>query len=335
MLNRRTFAKQCAVACAAGVGAAFGINSVRAGSVAVPDAARLVETPILSIGYDQSGASSSFPIILLHGFPDDVRAFDGVIPPLAKAGYRVLVPYLRGYGPTRFRDLAAPRMGEQAAIAQDLLDFADALKIGRFAVAGYDWGCRAAGIVAALHPERVRAAVLIGGYTIQDTVSGSKPDNPAAERALWYQWYFNTDRGRAGLAKNRRALCRLLWETWSPTWHFSDEAFNRTAISFDNPDFVDVVIHSYRHRHGNAPGEPRFIEVEKKLAQHPKIQVPAITLYGANDGVALQPPDPAIDRASFTSLVARTVIPNVGHFVPRENPEVVSSAILKVLEKAS
>ncbi len=332
-LNRRNFSKQCAVAGAAAIGSALGVGS--AWAAGVTDATKLVETPTLSIGYEQSGTSGGFPVILLHGFPDDVRAWDGVAPSLAKAGYRVLVPYLRGYGPTRFRDPAAPRMGEQAAIGQDLLDFADALHIGRFAVAGYDWGCRAAGIAAALHPERVRAAVLIGGYTIQDTVSPSKPDNPAAERALWYQWYFNTERGRAGLAKNRRALCRLLWETWSPSWHFSDETFNRTAASFDNPDFVDVVVHSYRHRHGNAPGEPRFIDVERKLAQHPKIQVPSITLYGANDGVALQPPDPAIDRASFTSLVAREVIPNVGHFVPRENRQAVSLAILKVLEKSS
>jgi pimeloyl-ACP methyl ester carboxylesterase len=333
VLNRRSFAKHCAVAGATAVGAALGRNS--AWAKGETNSAMLIETPILSIGYEQSGASSGFPIILLHGFPDDVRAWDGVTTPLTRAGYRVLVPYLRGYGPTRFRDPSAPRTGEQAAIGQDLLDFADALHIDRFAVAGYDWGGRAAGIAAALHPERVRAAVLIGGYTIQDTVSPSKPDNPVAERALWYQWYFNTERGRAGLAKNRRALCRLLWETWSPSWHFSDETFDRTAASFDNPDFVDVVIHSYRHRHGNAPGEPRFLDVEKKLAQHPKIRVPSITLYGANDGVALQPPDPAIDHASFTSLVAREVVPNVGHFVPRENPEVVSSAMLKVMEKAS
>jgi len=333
VLNRRTFAKQCAVAGATAVGAALGVGS--AWAKGETNSAMLIETPVLSIGYEQSGPNTGFPIILLHGFPDDVRAWGGVTPPLAKAGYRVLVPYLRGYGPTRFRDPAAPRTGEQSAIGQDLLDFTDALHIDRFAVAGYDWGGRAAGIAAALHPERVRAAVLIGGYTIQDTVSPSKPDNPVAERALWYQWYFNTERGRAGLAKNRRALCRLLWETWSPGWHFSDETFDRTAVSFDNPDFVDVVIHSYRHRHGNAPGEPRFIEVEKKLAQHPKIQVPSIALYGANDGVALQPPDPAIDRASFTSLIAREVVPKVGHFVPRENPEVVSSAILKVLEKSS
>ena len=206
--------------------------------------AKSIETPVLNIAYEESGKPQGFPIILLHGFPDDVRAWDNVVPPLVGAGYRVLVPYLRGYGPTRFRDAAAPRLAEQAAIGQDLIDFADALKLPRFAVAGYDWGGRAAGVTAALHPNRVRAALLIGGYTIQNTVAPQQPAAPEAERALWYQWYFNTERGRAGLTANRRGLCRLLWETWSPGWHFSDEVFNRTAVSFDNPDFVDVVVHS-------------------------------------------------------------------------------------------
>src|SRR5207237_6399513 len=163
-----------------------------------------VEAPVLTIGYEDSGPPQGFPIVLLHGFPDDVRAFDGVLPPLVKAGYRVLVPYLRGYGPTRFRDPSAPRMAEQAAIGQDLIDFADALGLGRFVVVGYDWGGRAAAVAAALHPERVRAAVLIGGYTIQNTIDAPRPASPEAERALWYQWYFNTERGRAGLAANRR-----------------------------------------------------------------------------------------------------------------------------------
>jgi pimeloyl-ACP methyl ester carboxylesterase len=249
-----------------------------------------------------------------------------------KAGHRVLVPYLRGYGPTRFLDPAAPRMAEQAAIGQDLVDFADALRVERFAVAGYDWGGRAACIAAALHPERVRAAVLIGGYSIQNTIAPSAPADPETERALWYQWYFNTERGRAGLAANRRGICRLLWETWSPGWHFSNETFNRTAASFDNPDFVDVVIHSYRHRHGNAPGEPRFLAVEKQLALRPKIQVPTIVLHGGNDGVARPPADSPAERAMFTSLVARNVVAGAGHFLPREMPNAVSSAMLKLLD---
>jgi pimeloyl-ACP methyl ester carboxylesterase len=291
---------------------------------------KLIETPTLSIAYEESGPTSSFPIILLHGFPDDVRAWDEISSQLAKADYRVLVPYLRGYGPTRFRDAAAPRMAEQAAIGQDLIDFADALRIPRFAVAGYDWGGRAASVAAALHPDRVRAAVLIGGNTIQNTLTPPPPGDPEAERALWYQWYFNTERGRAGLTANRRGICRLLWETWSPGWHFSDETFNRTASSFDNPDFVDLVIHSYRHRLGNAPGDPRFLSTEQQLAQNPKIHVPSIVLYGANDGVR-KPPNPDIDQALFTKLVGREVVPGAGHFLPREKPDAVSSAMLKLL----
>lgn len=293
---------------------------------------RTIQTPVLDIAYEESGSAQGFPIVLLHGFPDDVRAWDQVAAPLVKAGHRVLVPYLRGYGPTRFRDAAAPRMAEQAAIGQDLVDFADALGLARFAVAGYDWGGRAAGIAAALHPDRVRAAVLIGGYSIQNTVAPSPPGTPEGERALWYQWYFNTERGRAGLEANRRGICRLLWETWSPTWHFTDETFNRTAVSFDNPDFVSVVTHSYRHRIGNAPGEPRFLEVERRLAEHPKIQVPSITLYGGDDALARPGPEatPA-ERASFTTLVARRVVAGAGHFMPREKPEAVSSALLELL----
>ena len=168
--------------------------------------------------------------------------------------------------PPQFRDSAAPRMAEQAAIGQDVIDFADALRLPRFAVSGYDWGGRAAAITAALHPDRVRATVLVGGYTVQNTVAPQPPAVPEAEHRLWYQYYFNTERGRAGLAANRHAICRYLWRQWSPSWRFTDEAYNRTAASFDNPDFVDVVIHSYRHRIGNAPGEARFKDVEARLA---------------------------------------------------------------------
>ena len=293
---------------------------------------KTIQTPVLSIAYEESGPSQGFPIVLLHGFPDDVRAYDGVAPPLTRAGYRVLVPYLRGYGPTRFLDPAAPRMGEQAAIGQDLIDLADALHLDRFAVSGYDWGGRAAAIAAALHPDRVRAAVLIGGYTIQNTIGPQTPGAPEAEARLWYQYYFNTERGRAGLTANRRALCKLLWQMWSPSWHFTDETYNRTAPSFDNPDFVDVVVHSYRHRIGNAPGEPRFKTVEEQLAQRPKIQCPSITLYGADDGIARPSLDPPpAERAVFDKLVARHVVSGVGHFMPREKPEAVSSALLELL----
>jgi pimeloyl-ACP methyl ester carboxylesterase len=291
-----------------------------------------VQTPVLSIGYEDSGDPRGVPVILLHGFPDDVRAYDGVVPALVQAGHRALAPYLRGHGATRFRDPRAPRMAQQAAIGQDVIDFADALGLDRFAVAGYDWGGRAAAIAAALHPQRVRAAVLISGYTVQNTVAAQRPAAPATEHRLWYQYYFNTERGREGLAVNRRELCKYLWQVWSPSWRFTDEEYNRTAPSFDNPDFVDVVVHSYRHRIRNAEGEPRFAEVEARLATRPKIVAPSITLYGAEDGIGRPPLEsPPAERAVFDRLVARRVIPGVGHFMPRERPDEVSKALLELL----
>jgi pimeloyl-ACP methyl ester carboxylesterase len=328
--SRRRFLKATGLAGTALAGGFAGARRAWAQAIAMP-VTQMVQTPVLTIGYEDNGDSRGFPVILLHGFPDDVRAWDEVTPPLVRAGYRVLVPYLRGYGPTRFRDARAPRMAQQAAIGQDLIDLADALRLPRFAAAGYDWGGRAAGIAAALHPDRVRAAVLIGGYTIQNTVAPPRPAAPETERALWYQWYFNTERGRAGLSSNRRGICRLLWETWSPTWHFSDDTFNRTAASFDNPDFVDVVIHSYRHRNGNATGEERFTDMEKRLALRPQIEVPSIVLYGGDDGIARPAADSPAERASFTSLVARRVVAGAGHFLPREKPGAVASAMLELL----
>ena len=320
-MNRRAFVKTAVIG---------GI----AAQVRGQSASKSVQTPILEIAYEESGPAQGFPVILLHGFPDDVHAYDEVAPPLAKAGHRAIVPYLRGYGPTKFRDPDAPRMAEQAAIGQDVIDLADALRLDRVAVAGYDWGGRAAAITAALHPERVRAAVLIGGYTVQDTVNPSQPGSPEAEARLWYQWYFNTERGRAGLKANRRALCKLLWKTWSPTWNFTEQTYDRTAPSFDNPDFVDCVIHSYRHRIGNAPGELRFKAVEEQLAKRPKIQCPSITLYGSDDGLARPSANvPPAERAVFENLVARRVIEGAGHFMPREKPDAVASALLELLAR--
>jgi pimeloyl-ACP methyl ester carboxylesterase len=291
-----------------------------------------ISTSILDIGYEETGDPRGFPIVLLHGFPDDAHAYDDVAPPLAKAGYRVLAPYLRGYGPTRFRDPAAPRMAEQAAIGQDVIDFADALDLKQIALAGYDWGGRAAQIAAALHPDRIRAAVFIAGYLIQDIFAPQRPAPPELERQLWYQWYFNTERGRLGLAANRHSLCKLLWQTWSPGWKFSDETYDRTAASFENPDFVDVVIHSYRHRNGNAAGEDRFQAAEHQLAQRPKITTPCVLLYGASDSLVHPAPEATpMERTLFPSMVARRVIPGAGHFLPRENPEAVSSALIELL----
>ncbi len=290
-----------------------------------------VQTDTLDISYEESGDGAAFPILLLHGFPYDVRAWDGAVPPLVEAGYRVVVPYLRGYGPTRFLDPSAPRMAEQAAIAQDVVDFADALGLEQFALAGFDWGNRAACITSILRPERVRAQVAIGGYSVQDTVSPSPPASAVVEARLWYQWYFNTERGRAGLEANRRGICRYLWQTWSPGWEFSDETYDRSASSFDNPDFVDVVVHSYRHRHGYAVGEERFLAVERQLANRPQIPVPAIVLRGAESGFGRPSADPSGDQERFPSLVARRIVDGAGHDLPAQRPDAVVAALLELL----
>jgi pimeloyl-ACP methyl ester carboxylesterase len=289
-----------------------------------------VRTPGLDLAYEAHGDARGFPIILLHGFPDDARAWDGVAAPLAAAGHRVLVPYLRGFGPTRFRDPAAPRMAQQAAIGQDLLDLMDGLGLPRVALAGYDWGGRAACIASILRPDRVRALVTVTGYNVQNTVAPPRPAPAAQERAFWYQWYFNTERGRQGLAQNRREICRLLWRDWSPGWRFDDATFETTARSFDNPDFVEVVIHSYRHRHQNAPGEPRFDAIERELARRPPITVPTIVLHGAEDTV--DPPETSeADMSRFPAGTERTVVDGAGHFLPRERPDAVVDALQRLL----
>ena len=289
-----------------------------------------VRTGTLEIGYEAHGDVGGVPVVLLHGFPDDARAFDDVAPPLAAAGCRVLVPYLRGYGPTRFLDPHEPRMAQQAAIGQDLLEFMDALALRPAALAGYDWGGRAACIAAILAPERVRALVTIGGYNVQNTVTPAPPAPARAERSYWYQWYFNTERGQRGLEQNRRDLCRLLWEEWSPTWRFDSATFDRTAPSFDNPDFVAVVIHSYRHRHGNAPGDGRLDAIEQRLAARPAITVPTVILHGGDDTVG-SPRRSEAELSRFPAGTERRVVPGVGHFMPREEPQAVVDALLKVL----
>jgi pimeloyl-ACP methyl ester carboxylesterase len=289
-----------------------------------------VRTRTLEIGYEAHGNPGGTPVVLLHGFPDDARAFDDVAPALAAAGCRVLVPYLRGYGPTRFLDSNELRMAQQAAIGQDLLEFMTALRLAPAALAGYDWGGRAACISAILAPERVRALVTIGGYNVQNTVTPAPPASAKAERSYWYQWYFNTERGRQGLEQNRRDICRLLWQEWSPTWRFAPAAFERTASSFDNPDFVAVVIHSYRHRHGNAPGDGRLDAIERRLAERPAITVPTVILHGADDTVG--PPKRAeAELPQFPAGTERRVVPGVGHFMPREEPKAVVDALLKLL----
>jgi pimeloyl-ACP methyl ester carboxylesterase len=298
----------------------------------MPGETRTVRTSTLEIAYEVHGDSNGFPIILLHGFPDDVRAWDAVSDVLVAAGHRVVVPYLRGYGPTCFLDPAAPRMAQQAAIGQDLLDLMDALALPRVALSGYDWGGRAACIASILAPGRVRGLVTIGGYNVQNTIKPSRPASATEERAFWYQWYFNVERGRAGLETNRREISKLLWYDWSPSWRFDDATFERTAVSFDNPDFVDVVIHSYRHRHRNAPGDPRFDAIEHRLAERPPIVVPSIILHGADDGVD-RPQRTESHLSLFPAGTERMVVPRGGHFLPREQPAAVADAILRLLAR--
>jgi len=294
-----------------------------------PARARHVTTRLLEIAFEESGPERGPPVILLHGFPDDARAWDGVAARLASAGHRCIVPYLRGYGPTRFLDPDTPRSGEQAALGADLLALLDGLGIERAILAGYDWGGRAACIVSALWPERVRGLLSIGGYNIQDIAGNAAPDAPEQEQRFWYQWYFNTERGRAGLARHRYALCRLLWRLWSPNWQFDEASYRRTAVAFDNPDFVDVVIHSYRHRHGGAPDDPALAAIEALLARQPMIAVPTIVLHGACDGV--DPPAGSEQAfAHFTGPYRRSVIPVAGHFLPWEAPEPIAAAILSL-----
>lgn len=325
-MDRRQF-----LAGTAGLAASAVAPRTEAQPASVPPV-KTVRTNVLEIGYHESGPADGFPVLLLHGFPDDAHAYDGVAPLLARAGYRALAIYLRGYGPTRFLDPSAPRTAQQTAIAQDVVDFADALKLPRFAVSGYDWGGRASCITAALHPDRVRAAVLCGGYSIQNTITPGPPASPQAVRNSWYQWYFNTESGREGLTKNRKALCRFMWQEWSPTWRFTDAMYEQTAAAFENSDFVDCVLHSYRHRNFNAPSEPRFVEVEKRLATRPKVEVPTIVLHGGDDGFGKPAPEttPA-ERTQFTRLVARRVVAGAGHFVPHEAPQAVADALLEVL----
>lgn len=291
---------------------------------------KIVRTPVLDLAYEETGPSDGVPVILLHGFPDDPRAYDGAVGPLAADGCRVLVPYLRGYGPTRFLDPATPRSGQQAALGADLRDFMDALGIGQAVLGGYDWGGRAACIVAALWPERVRGLVSITGYNIQNIAASGRPGDAMQEYRHWYQWYFNTERGRTGLAENRREICKLLWRLWSPNWAFDDAKYAATAISFDNPDFVDVVIQSYRHRHRNAPGDPALEPIEQLLAAQPVITVPTIVLHGDADGVG-----PAEQSAGhgrhFSARYERRVVPVAGHFLPHETPQEVVRAVRDLL----
>lgn len=287
-------------------------------------------TPDLRIAYEEYGGGAADAVILLHGFPDDPRAWEEVARSVASHGCRAIVPYLRGFGETRFRSPEAFRSGQQAAIGQDVVALMDALGIPRAILAGYDWGCRAACVAAALWPERVRGIIPVAGYTIQDIRGAARPAPPEVEQQFWYQWYFQTERGRRGLEKFRRELSALLWRLWSPNWNSTREEFDRTAASFDNPDFVDIVIHSYRHRCGAAPGGPALESLEQRLADQPSISAPAIVLSGEADPLR-PPPRLKDDRKHFTASYELIVVPRAGHFLPHEAPASVSEAVLKLM----
>ena len=286
-----------------------------------------VEAGALRVAYRDTGPADGWPVVLLHGFPYDAHAYDEVAPRLAAAGARVIVPWLRGYGPTRFLSLDTPRSGQQAALGADLLALLDALAIPRAVLAGYDWGGRAACIVSALWPERVRGLVTGNGYNIQDIAAAGRPAAPEAEHRLWYQYYLHGERGAAGLAANRAEFCRLLWRLWSPEWRFDDATFARSAASFDNPDFVAVVVQSYRHRFGLAEGDPALEAIEQRLAATPPIGVPAISLDGEADGVTR--PNPRAAR-HFTGPFEQRLLPHVGHNLPQEAPAAFAEAVLAV-----
>ncbi|MCJ2087094.1 alpha/beta hydrolase [Methylobacterium sp. E-005] len=290
-----------------------------------------VRAGVLDVVYREAGPPDGPPAVLLHGFPYDIHAYDVAAERLAAAGVRCLIPYLRGYGPTRFLDPATPRSGEQAALGADLLAFLDALKIPCAVLAGYDWGGRAACVVSALWPERAQGLVSCGvGYNIQNIPASGQPAAPEAEHRLWYQYYLHGERGRAGLAQNRDAFCRLLWQLWSPSWGFDAATFAQTARSFDNPDFVDVVVHSYRHRFGLVPSDPALVAIEARLATQPDIAVPSIVLLGADDGVG-PPPETDTDARRFTGPYRREIVAGVGHNFPQEAPDAFAAAVRALL----
>jgi pimeloyl-ACP methyl ester carboxylesterase len=289
-----------------------------------------VSTETLEIAYEERCLPDAPVVVLLHGFPDDVRAWDQVASAVAAAGYRVIVPYLRGYGPTRFRDPDTPRVGQQAALGQDVIDLLEGLEVERAALAGFDWGCRAACVAAIHSPERVSALLAIGGYDVHDADFRAGLLPPDGERDCWYQWYFHTDRGVRGLTQNRREICRFLWESWSPQWQFDDATFTTTAASFDNPDFVAVVVQGYRHAHGSLLGDPRYEPLEQFLVTGPSINVPSLVLHGAADAIHLPARSlPMMGR--FPAGTERRLIEGAGHFLPREAPEAVAEALLELL----
>jgi pimeloyl-ACP methyl ester carboxylesterase len=340
--DRRRFIGTSAMTIVAGRLAAFGSPDAPAGesrhapSAVVgpgPNASfaslKQIEAGVLNVGYAEDGPAAGPPVILLHGWPYDIHSYVGAAPLLAAKGYRVIVPYLRGFGTTRFLSAGTVRNGQQSALAVDVVALMDALEIGKAIVAGCDWGARTAGIVAALWPERCKALVSVSGYLIGSTAASKTPLPPEAEHDWWYQYYFATERGRAGYDRYRHDFAKLIWRLASPRWTFDDATFDRTAASFANPDHVDIVIHNYRWRLGLAEGEPRYDALERRLAGAPVIGVPAITLEGDANGA------PHPDAASYANKFAgkythRVVTGGVGHNLPQEAPRAFADAVIEV-----
>jgi pimeloyl-ACP methyl ester carboxylesterase len=290
---------------------------------------RQIDAGPLNVGYVEVGPPNGQPVVLMHGWPYDIHSYADAAPALADAGYRVVVPFLRGFGTTRFRSADTVRTGQQSALAVDVLDLMDALGIESAIIAGFDWGARSANVVAALWPHRCRAMVSVSGYLIGNPKANKTPLPPAAELSWWYQFYFATDRGRAGYDQYRHDFAKLIWHTASPKWNFDNATFERSAASFNNPDHVDIVIHNYRWRLGLAPGEARYDEMEKQLAASPAITVPTITLEGDANGAPH--PDPSVYATKFSGRYTHRTIPGgVGHNLPQEAPERFVEAVIEV-----
>jgi pimeloyl-ACP methyl ester carboxylesterase len=336
--TRRHFLQTAAIGAAALPFAEFVMSDTAAGAVPVTSSStnaamgpiRQVRTKTLDVGCFEAGPHDGPVVLLLHGYPYDIHSYAEVAPLLAARGCRVIVPYLRGHGSTRFVDANAPRAGQQGAIGADVIELIDALDIRKAVFAGFDWGGRAACVAAALWPERCNGLVSVNSYLIQDIAHAMKPAAPMIESGLWYQYYFQTERGRAGLTADRKGIARVIWTRNSPTWHFDDATLDRTANAFDNPDYVDIVIHSYRHRLGLAPGFEPYAQIEAKLAALPPITVAAVTLDGLADG-NYPATDGSATAAKFKGPRTHRQVPNAGHNLPQEAPQAFADAVMELV----
>ncbi|WP_024511123.1 alpha/beta hydrolase [Bradyrhizobium sp. ARR65] len=301
--------------------------ATKAGGYTSFEQLKQIDAGLLNVGYAEAGPANGPVVILLHGWPYDIYSYVDVAPALASAGYRVIIPYLRGYGTTRFRSDATFRSGQPAAVAVDIVALMDALDIAEATLAGYDWGARTANIIAALWPERCKGMVSVSGYLIGSQEAGKQPLPPQAELQWWYQFYFATERGRAGYEKYRRDFAKLIWRTASPKWNFDDATFERSAVAFDNPDHVDIVVHNYRWRLGLAEGD--YLELEKKLATFPVVSVPTITLEGDANGAPH--PEPSAYAKKFVGKYEhRPIAGGIGHNLPQEAPQAFAQAVIDV-----